>query len=56
MGIILYTLVVAHLPSYDSNLKKLLRETQKEVTFPSNHSVSQECNVLASPGGLRPQG
>lgn len=40
MGVILYTLVVAHLPS-DSNLKKLLRETQKEVTFPSNHSVSQ---------------
>ncbi|KAK2493827.1 hypothetical protein MC885_010510 [Smutsia gigantea] len=46
MGIILYTLVVAHLPSDDSSLRKLLRDTQKEVTFPSNHSISQECKNL----------
>ncbi|XP_054938093.1 testis-specific serine/threonine-protein kinase 4 isoform X2 [Physeter macrocephalus] len=31
MGVILYTLVVARLPFDDTNLKKLLRETQKEV-------------------------
>ncbi|XP_024087277.2 testis-specific serine/threonine-protein kinase 4 isoform X2 [Pongo pygmaeus] len=46
MGIILYTLVVAHLPFDDTNLKKLLRETQKEVTFPANHTISQECKNL----------
>ncbi|XP_035116106.1 testis-specific serine/threonine-protein kinase 4 isoform X4 [Callithrix jacchus] len=45
MGVILYTLVVAHLPFDDTNLKKLLRETQKEVTFPPNLTVSQECKV-----------
>ncbi|XP_001168341.2 testis-specific serine/threonine-protein kinase 4 isoform X2 [Pan paniscus] len=46
MGVILYTLVVAHLPFDDTNLKKLLRETQKEVTFPANHTISQECKNL----------
>ncbi|XP_015446148.1 testis-specific serine/threonine-protein kinase 4 isoform X2 [Pteropus alecto] len=46
MGVILYTLVVARLPFDDTNLKKLLRETQKEVTFPSNSSISQECKNL----------
>ncbi|XP_014635950.1 PREDICTED: testis-specific serine/threonine-protein kinase 4 isoform X4 [Ceratotherium simum simum] len=45
MGVILYTLVVAHLPFDDTNLKKLLKETQKEVTFPSNQTISQECKV-----------
>ncbi|XP_044841571.1 testis-specific serine/threonine-protein kinase 4 isoform X2 [Mauremys mutica] len=30
MGVILYTLAVAHLPFDDTNLKRLLRETQKE--------------------------
>lgn len=54
MGVILYTLVVAHLPFDDTNLKKLLRETQKEVAFPSSINISQECKVLAPPGGLRP--
>ncbi|KAM7321542.1 hypothetical protein ACRRTK_019634 [Alexandromys fortis] len=46
MGVILYTLVVAHLPFDDTNLKKLLRETQKEVTFPSNINISEECKNL----------
>ncbi|XP_040596648.1 testis-specific serine/threonine-protein kinase 4 isoform X4 [Mesocricetus auratus] len=46
MGVILYTLVVAHLPFDDTNLKKLLRETQKEVVFPANLSISQECKNL----------
>ncbi|XP_075388125.1 testis-specific serine/threonine-protein kinase 4 [Tenrec ecaudatus] len=46
MGVILYTLVVARLPFDDTNLKKLLRETQKEVTFPSNYSISQDCKNL----------
>ncbi|XP_051051621.1 testis-specific serine/threonine-protein kinase 4 isoform X2 [Phodopus roborovskii] len=46
MGVILYTLVVAHLPFDDTNLKKLLRETQKEVMFPANLEVSQECKNL----------
>ncbi|KAM4853134.1 testis-specific serine/threonine-protein kinase 4 isoform 3-T3 [Thomomys bottae] len=46
MGVILYTLVVAHLPFDDSNLKKLLKETQKEATFPPNCAVSQECKNL----------
>ncbi|KAH0509621.1 testis-specific serine/threonine-protein kinase 4 [Microtus ochrogaster] len=46
MGVILYTLVVAHLPFDDTNLKKLLRETQKEVTFPSDINISQECKNL----------
>ncbi|KAL0602786.1 Testis-specific serine/threonine-protein kinase 4 [Plecturocebus cupreus] len=46
MGVILYTLVVAHLPFDDTNLKKLLRETQKEVTFPPNLTISQECKNL----------
>ncbi|XP_041490167.1 testis-specific serine/threonine-protein kinase 4 isoform X2 [Microtus oregoni] len=46
MGVILYTLVVARLPFDDTNLKKLLRETQKEVTFPSNINISQECKNL----------
>lgn len=47
MGVILYTLMVAHLPFDDTNLKKLLRGTQKEVTFPPNYAISQECKVLA---------
>ncbi|XP_036985343.2 testis-specific serine/threonine-protein kinase 4 isoform X2 [Artibeus jamaicensis] len=46
MGVILYTLVVARLPFDDTNLKKLLKETQKEVTFPANLSISQECKNL----------
>ncbi|XP_055472231.1 testis-specific serine/threonine-protein kinase 4 [Psammomys obesus] len=46
MGVILYTLVVAKLPFDDTNLKKLLRETQKEVTFPANLTISQECKNL----------
>ncbi|XP_004694658.1 PREDICTED: testis-specific serine/threonine-protein kinase 4 isoform X3 [Condylura cristata] len=46
MGVILYTLVVARLPFDDTNLKKLLKETQKEVTFPSNCNISQECKNL----------
>nr|XP_020018489.1 testis-specific serine/threonine-protein kinase 4 isoform X3 [Castor canadensis] len=46
MGVILYTLVVARLPFDDSNLKKLLKETQKEVTFPDNYTISQECKNL----------
>lgn len=56
MGVILYTLLVARLPFDDTNLKKLLKETQKEVTFPPNLSVSQECKVLALPVILRTQG
>lgn len=52
MGVILYTLVVAHLPFDDTNLKKLLRGTQKEVTFPPNHTISPECKVRALPEGL----
>ncbi|XP_031217134.1 testis-specific serine/threonine-protein kinase 4 isoform X1 [Mastomys coucha] len=46
MGVILYTLVVARLPFDDTNLKKLLRETQKEATFPANLTISQECKNL----------
>ncbi|CAM5100384.1 unnamed protein product [Natator depressus] len=46
MGVILYTLVVAHLPFDDTNLKRLLRETQKEVTFPPQPHVSEECKDL----------
>ncbi|XP_007480194.2 testis-specific serine/threonine-protein kinase 4 isoform X1 [Monodelphis domestica] len=46
MGVILYTLVVAHLPFDDTNLKKLLRETQKEVNFPHNHPISPDCKNL----------
>ncbi|KAL6076020.1 hypothetical protein STEG23_007627 [Scotinomys teguina] len=46
MGVILYTLVVARLPFDDTNLKKLLRETQKEVTFPANFTICQECKNL----------
>nr|XP_020824360.1 testis-specific serine/threonine-protein kinase 4 isoform X2 [Phascolarctos cinereus] len=56
MGVILYTLVVARLPFDDTNLKRLLRETQREVTFPTNRLISQECKVLAPPGGLGPMG
>ncbi|XP_028933450.1 testis-specific serine/threonine-protein kinase 4 [Ornithorhynchus anatinus] len=46
MGVILYTLVVAHLPFDDTNLKRLLRETQKEVVFPSHAHVSSDCKDL----------
>ncbi|XP_020824434.2 testis-specific serine/threonine-protein kinase 4 isoform X3 [Phascolarctos cinereus] len=46
MGVILYTLVVARLPFDDTNLKRLLRETQREVTFPTNRLISQECKNL----------
>ncbi|XP_055989887.1 testis-specific serine/threonine-protein kinase 4 [Sorex fumeus] len=46
MGVILYTLMVAHLPFDDTNLKKLLRETQREVTFPSSITIPQECKNL----------
>ncbi|XP_061444013.1 testis-specific serine/threonine-protein kinase 4 [Rhineura floridana] len=46
MGVILYTLVVAHLPFDDTNLKKLLRETQKEVNFPSHLQVNDEIKDL----------
>ncbi|XP_044276892.1 testis-specific serine/threonine-protein kinase 4 [Varanus komodoensis] len=46
MGVILYTLVVAHLPFDDSNLKKLLRETQKEVTFPAHLQINEEIKDL----------
>uniref|UniRef100_A0A6J0UZU1 non-specific serine/threonine protein kinase n=2 Tax=Pogona vitticeps TaxID=103695 RepID=A0A6J0UZU1_9SAUR len=46
MGVILYTLVVAHLPFDDTNLKKLLRETQKEVTFPTHLQIGEEIKDL----------
>ncbi|XP_063159201.1 testis-specific serine/threonine-protein kinase 4 isoform X1 [Candoia aspera] len=46
MGVILYTLVVAHLPFDDTNLKKLLRETQKEVAFPSHLQINEEIKDL----------
>ncbi|KAM7159222.1 testis-specific serine/threonine-protein kinase 4 isoform 1-T1 [Molossus nigricans] len=46
MGVILYTLVVARLPFDDTNLKKLLKETRKEVTFPPNLTISQECKNM----------
>nr|XP_042700854.1 LOW QUALITY PROTEIN: testis-specific serine/threonine-protein kinase 4 [Chrysemys picta bellii] len=46
MGVILYTLAVAHLPFDDTNLKRLLRETQKEVVFPPPAAVSEECKGL----------
>nr|XP_004661884.1 testis-specific serine/threonine-protein kinase 4 isoform X2 [Jaculus jaculus] len=46
MGVILYTLMVAHLPFDDTNLKKLLKETQKVVTFPANVTISQDCKNL----------
>ncbi|KAM6181658.1 testis-specific serine/threonine-protein kinase 4-like [Erethizon dorsatum] len=46
MGVILYTLMFAHLPFDDTNLKKLLRGTQKEVTFPPNYAISPECKNL----------
>ncbi|KAM5235497.1 testis-specific serine/threonine-protein kinase 4 [Ctenodactylus gundi] len=46
MGVILYTLTVARLPFDDTNLKKLLRETQKDLTFPPNHNISPECKNL----------
>ncbi|XP_036306064.1 testis-specific serine/threonine-protein kinase 4 isoform X2 [Pipistrellus kuhlii] len=46
MGVILYTLLVARLPFDDTNLKKLLKETQKEVSFPPNLSISPECKNL----------
>ncbi|CAH6831520.1 Tssk4 [Phodopus roborovskii] len=58
MGVILYTLVVAHLPFDDTNLKKLLRETQKEVMFPANLEVSQECkgsSIKTGPQTLSPE-
>ncbi|XP_044841572.1 testis-specific serine/threonine-protein kinase 4 isoform X3 [Mauremys mutica] len=46
MGVILYTLAVAHLPFDDTNLKRLLRETQKEVVFPPQPPVSEACKDL----------
>uniref|UniRef100_A0A8C8S148 non-specific serine/threonine protein kinase n=1 Tax=Pelusios castaneus TaxID=367368 RepID=A0A8C8S148_9SAUR len=46
MGVILYTLAVAHLPFDDTNLKRLLRETQREVVFPPHPPVAQECKEL----------
>lgn len=46
MGVILYTLVVAHLPFDDTNLKKLLRETQKEVSFPGHLQISDDVKDL----------
>ncbi|XP_077171182.1 testis-specific serine/threonine-protein kinase 4 [Paroedura picta] len=46
MGVILYTLMVAHLPFDDTNLKKLLRETQKEVSFPSHLNISEDVKDL----------
>ena len=54
MGVILYTLVVARLPFDDTNLKKLLRETQKEVTFPANLTISQECKGSSIKPGPQP--
>ncbi|XP_036306030.1 testis-specific serine/threonine-protein kinase 4 isoform X1 [Pipistrellus kuhlii] len=56
MGVILYTLLVARLPFDDTNLKKLLKETQKEVSFPPNLSISPECKVLAPPIVRRTRG
>lgn len=57
MGVILYTLVVAHLPFDDTNLKKLLRETQKEVNFPSHLQISDEIKVRrTTAGGLQEAG
>ncbi|XP_067389215.1 testis-specific serine/threonine-protein kinase 4 [Emydura macquarii macquarii] len=46
MGVILYTLAVAHLPFDDTNLKRLLRETQREVAFPPQPSVAEGCKEL----------
>uniref|UniRef100_H0VI04 non-specific serine/threonine protein kinase n=1 Tax=Cavia porcellus TaxID=10141 RepID=H0VI04_CAVPO len=55
MGVILYTLMVAHLPFDDTNLKKLLRGTQKEVTFPPNYAISQECKGMpCSSSSIKP--
>uniref|UniRef100_A0A8C5F1Z3 non-specific serine/threonine protein kinase n=1 Tax=Gopherus evgoodei TaxID=1825980 RepID=A0A8C5F1Z3_9SAUR len=50
MGVILYTLAVAHLPFDDTNLKRLLRETQKEVVFPPQPPVSEACKVGGGQG------
>ncbi|XP_074838574.1 testis-specific serine/threonine-protein kinase 4 [Carettochelys insculpta] len=58
MGVVLYTLTVAHLPFDDTNLKRLLRETQRQVVFPAQPHVTQECKELVyrllSPVARRP--
>lgn len=45
LGVILYTLLVAHLPFDDTNLKRLLRDTQRDVVFPAQPSVPEDCKV-----------
>ncbi|XP_006036605.1 testis-specific serine/threonine-protein kinase 4 [Alligator sinensis] len=46
LGVILYTLLVAHLPFDDTNLKRLLRDTQRDVVFPAQPSVPEDCKDL----------
>ncbi|XP_030044139.1 testis-specific serine/threonine-protein kinase 4 [Microcaecilia unicolor] len=46
MGVILYALLTGHLPFDDTNLRKLLKEMQTEVSFPQKEKVCQESKVL----------
>ncbi|XP_069490068.1 testis-specific serine/threonine-protein kinase 4 isoform X2 [Ambystoma mexicanum] len=46
MGVILYIFVTATLPFDDTNLRRLIRAMQEQVTFPQKIPITDECKTL----------
>ena len=46
MGVILYTMLCARLPFDDSNLRSLLQQVHKKVTFPCKVTISEEAKNI----------
>ncbi|XP_067652632.1 testis-specific serine/threonine-protein kinase 4-like [Haliotis asinina] len=46
IGVVLFTMVYGRLPFDDSDHKKLLRQVQAKVIFPSKPEVSENCRIL----------
>ncbi|XP_071091740.1 testis-specific serine/threonine-protein kinase 4-like [Haliotis cracherodii] len=46
IGVVLFTMVYGRLPFDDSDHRKLLRQVQAKVMFPSKPDVSENCRIL----------
>nr|QSV12638.1 testis-specific serine/threonine-protein kinase 4 [Argopecten irradians] len=46
IGVVLFTMLYGRLPYDDSNHKKLLKQVQSRVSFPSKPEVSEPCRIL----------
>jgi serine/threonine protein kinase len=46
MGVILYTMLCGRLPYDDSNLRSLLQQVHKRVTYPSRVKLSDPAKAL----------